>query len=115
MGLHANVSRQVASAFKRIGDLAVPTVFSIKSTATFNFGTGTVDTQTATTKAVLAVEKMSTRRGDSADTYEKEIIVQATDITDAAIYDTVILAGITYKIVHPCTSNGFTTKVRLVR
>lgn len=103
------VESQVRYAFRAIGDLAEGITLHPKNTSGFNVATMEVTSTALPDKTVKAVFIEETKiKGAVA-----ELMFIASDVEDLNSYATAVRNGITYHLVFPFVTNGYTTNVGL--
>jgi hypothetical protein len=115
MGYDSLIKSQVKRAFSSIKDLAKTVTLSQSSNAGFNFTTGEVGTVTTTTKTVKAVIINKKRKDDVNAAIETEMLINAADLDDPTIYDTVTISGVVWNMITPYNNDGYTITIKIVR
>ena len=111
MSYRSLIRNNVAKAFKSLGDLAVTVELTQKQNEAFNFTSGEVERGTPVVTKITAVyvEKRKQSGG-----IEMQYIVNATDLPDPHLYDTLKDAEEKiWKLVQPCKTDGFLTYLTL--
>lgn len=119
MGYASLVKGQVKGAFAAVKDLAKDVVLTSSTPTGFNFGTVAVTagaTATKTIKAIIVTKKRKKREDGSPETAViTQLLMNAADVDDPTIYDTVSIGGVVWNIIPPYENNGYTITVEIVR
>lgn len=107
MSFRSLVQSNVSKAFNSIGDLAVSIELQQRQAENFNFSSGDVERGVPVSKMLKAVYVEKKKNGVTSIQY----LVDASTLPDPVEYDTLIANGISWKIVHPCKTDGFLTYI----
>jgi len=110
------IKKNVASAFKNIGDLGLDMAFNQSVVTGFDFGSN-APVKTSTTKTikgiVIKTEKLTSVSG--GNTITSTIIINSEEIDDISLYDTLTINSVVWNIISPITDNGYTIKLTATR
>jgi len=116
MGFQSLIRTQVEKAFKQLGDLKDIAIFTAEKPTVFDFNNQQMSS-VIETKAVEGVllkrTKYQNKEGDSA--FDATFLINTSNeaLGDISMFSTAVIKGVTWKIVHPYSTNGFTTTVKL--
>ena len=106
MSYKALVERQVATAFRLIKDIGSDITFINTNLGSYDFSTGEVS---VTSSPSLSIRCLVMNKDEDG----LNVILNAKDIPQPDLYDTVELAGNSYSFSYSFESNGFITKLKL--
>lgn len=116
MSLRKTVLNGVDKAFKAVGDLAITLEFRQKTSNGFNFATGS-SSYTTSSKMIKAID--ISEKQESKDiphaVMQKQLLVKSKDIGATDTYDSVVIDGAVWSVVHPIESNGFVSTIIVSR
>jgi hypothetical protein len=117
MGYKALIKKQVRNAFKTAGDLTVDVELLQKANSTFDFNSQEASTSAPVSKTVKAVLSFKGREKSEtpSNTIKGSLTFISEDVSDATIYATAKIDGVTWTLVTPYRDNGFTTKIEITR
>lgn len=115
MGYNSLVKNQVKKAFSAVKDLAKLVTLAQSAPSGFNFSTGEATIVASATKVVKAIVITKKRKGEVDAAPITELLMNAADLDDPTIYDTVTIDSVLWNIVTPYTNNGYTISVEIVR
>ena len=105
MSFRSLVKSNVSKAFNSIGDLAVTIELQQRQSETFNFSSGDMERGMPVSITLKAVYVEKRKSGVTTVQY----LVDASTLPNPAEYDTLVADGVTWKVVHPCKTDGFLT------
>ena len=110
MGYRSIVKSNVRKAFSAVKDLAIELTLTQTNKESFDFSTDTPITTTPVTTTIKAIELKTGRPGKvPTQGVNKTLLLNAEDIPDPDVYDSVALAdGTVWKFVPPYDNNGYT-------
>jgi hypothetical protein len=109
------VRRQVANAFKLVGDLAFDATLLSRNVGAFDFSFQTAPTGASGSQVVRAVRSKEASPGEVSGTLLMEIFFSAEGVPTPDIYDKVVIDGVTWNVVPPFESDGYVITMRLAR
>lgn len=115
MGYKSLIRNQVRKAFIAAKDLVVDATLTQNAATAFNFGTSTAIMGTPVVKTVKAIVTEKKRKADVGVVVFTEIMLNAEDVSDPTIYDTIVIEGVTHNVVTPYVNNGFTITAEIAK
>jgi hypothetical protein len=110
------VKASVKRAFKTLGPLATSAVFKQKGSGAFDFSGNTAPPLAVETP--LKVVELATKRKQGKDAHAvavKSLLVIDDDVPNLDTYDSLVIDGVEWAIVHPIDSNGYTVTLDATR
>ena len=102
MSLNALIARNVALAFRAVGDLAKPAVLTKSGNRSFNFGTMQAVVPPTQPLSVLAIVTEEKKK----DGKQLSLMMELRKAGDINLYDTITISGVSYLLVRPITRYG---------
>ena len=114
--MKALVKASVRRAFKTLGKLATDAVFRQRGSSAFDFSGA--EAAPLFVETPLKVVELATKRKQSKDAHAvavKSLLIVDEDVPNLDTYDSVVIDGVEWAIVHPIDSNGYTVTVDATR
>lgn len=117
MGYRSLVTKQVDSAFKQAGDLAVDIVLTSEVSSGYDFVNDAPIAPVAEPELVIKGIKLEESSSDDPgnNTITVKLLVKAEDVGSLDVYDTFTFDNATWKLAPPYKSNGYTAEVTVTR
>lgn len=112
MGYQTTIKCNVKKAFGLLKDLVVTATLSSKSNKGFDFATNSAKSPIVSTKPIKAIPVTKTLRDRSI---QHSFLFMADDIAEPALYDTVTVDTVAWKVIAPYDSDGFLITVNVAK
>lgn len=109
------IKRQVKSAFKAVGDLAVTVTLTRVAVSDYSFETKEVVSSAPETKVVKAIRMKTENPKEPSEHILAKLMFNAEELDDPDFYDTVTFDGQAWKFVPPYVNDGFTITCNLAK
>ena len=110
------VKASVRRAFKTLGTLATTAVFKQRGSGAFDFSGN--ESAPLTVETSIKVVELATKRKQGKDAHAvavKSLLVVDSDVPNLDTYDSLVIDGVEWAIVHPIDSNGYTITLDATR
>jgi len=110
MSLRKKIEQAVDKAFKAVGDIASQITLQASTQGSYDFATGTASA-TITSTTIDAIVMSVEQKPDAEEILapRKEVYVKEKELSNPALYDTVVINNVNHTIINFTHSPGLIT------